>query len=235
MNEHTRVHSVRSRESEFPLLVHFTKSCMLMLKSCLRPCFGYAQSPHFVCTGCVHYERIYHAHTWSHIQCRTSVIMVNQRLITSVVLVTCTVGQSCWTCVSRWFGCFFVKSCECVFVWSLMHLSIVHTLSHFCWKLWRPDSPLTVGPSPYHWLDRISTRTMQKHQDSLFNLRFPQAIQSTLVLATSIVGLGSHPGTDSPQNFHKGHWSHLLNWLRKLCRHTRQTPSSRPYLHHKIT
>ena len=27
-----------------------------------------------------------------------------------------------------------VKSCECVFAWSPMHLSTIHTLSNFCWS-----------------------------------------------------------------------------------------------------
>ena len=87
----------------FTLLVHFTKSFMLMSKSCLWPCFGYAKNPRFMCTCCICCESMCHTHTWSHIHCRTSIIMVDQRLIMSVTLVTCTVSQSCWTCVSGWF------------------------------------------------------------------------------------------------------------------------------------
>ena len=106
--------------------------CMLMYKSCLRPCSGYAQSLHSVCACCVRYQRICCTHTRSHIHCRTSIVSINEQSITSVVLVTHIIGQSCWTCVSGWFGHFLIKSCECVFLWSPMHLSIVHTLSHFC-------------------------------------------------------------------------------------------------------
>jgi len=50
--------------------------CMLMYKSCLRPCSGYAQSLCFICVWCVHHESIYHTHTWSHIHCRASILPI---------------------------------------------------------------------------------------------------------------------------------------------------------------
>lgn len=105
---------------------------MLMSISCLRPYFGYGQILRFVCVCCVRHERICCTHTLSHIRCRISIVMINDQLIMSVTLVTCTVGQSCWTCVSIWFSHIIIKSCKCMFVWSPMHHLNVHTLSHFC-------------------------------------------------------------------------------------------------------
>lgn len=49
---------------------------MLMSKSWLRSCSGYAQSLFFVCVFCVHYESICHTHTWSHNHYRTSVVLI---------------------------------------------------------------------------------------------------------------------------------------------------------------
>lgn len=45
---------------------------------------------------------------------------------------------------------FDIKSCECVFSWSPMHLSIIHTLIHFCWSLddqtplWQSENHPTI-------------------------------------------------------------------------------------------
>lgn len=131
-------------------------------------------------------------------------------------------------------GCFVIEPCECVFVWSHMYLSIIHTLSHFLLKLWWLDSPLTTRPSPCFWLNRLSSKTMQMHQDSLFKICCPQAIQSTLMLATQTVGPRSQPEIDSPKKLCRGHWNYLLSWLRKLRRQVRQTPSAHLWLTQKI-
>jgi len=79
--------------------------------------------------------------------------------------------------------------------------------------------PLTCSRAiTLFYLNQLSTGTVKKHQASLFKLRCLQAIQTTLMLVTRTIRLDSHPGIDSPQNLHRGHWPHLLNWLRKLRR-----------------
>lgn len=123
---------------------------MLMSKSSLQLCFRYAQSLCFVCACGIRYESIYCTHTWNHIHYCTNIISINEWSIMSLVLVTYTIDQFCWTCVSRWFGHLIIKSCECVSVWSLVHLSIVHTLSHFLLKVLMtglPSNIQTINPS----------------------------------------------------------------------------------------
>lgn len=106
MTAHTRVHSESSCKSLSLACSFHSIFCMLVFKSCLRPCSGYDQSLCFVCAYCVRHESIYRTHTQSHIHCQESVVSINERSITSVALVTCSVSQSCWICVSRWFELF---------------------------------------------------------------------------------------------------------------------------------
>jgi len=113
------------------------------------------QSIRFMCTWCVRYENIYHTHKQSHIHCRTSIIMVYQLSITSVILVTYTVSQSCCTYVSGSFESSFRQVMQVCVVRSHMHLSLVHTLSHFAkvmttkfpshsWTITLPSARATV-------------------------------------------------------------------------------------------
>jgi len=62
-----------------------------------------------------------------------------------------------------------------------MHLSLIHTLSHFVEVLTTrfPSESQTIT---HYRLDRLSPRTMQKHQASHFKLRCPQENQSAFML-----------------------------------------------------
>lgn len=101
---------------------------MLMSKSCLWPCYGYVQSIRFVCACYVCYERISHTHTQSHIHCRASIFSTNERLIMSIMLVTSTVNQSCWTYVFGWFGSFHRRVVwVCVFIIRYAYFHYSHT------------------------------------------------------------------------------------------------------------
>lgn len=43
-------------------------------------------------------------------------------------------------------------ACVCMITYASFDCSM---LSHFCWRIWWPDSPLIVGPSPYHRIDQL--------------------------------------------------------------------------------
>jgi len=146
MIAHNQVHSMRSCKSlHSPYLFIASKSLHADVQVMLATMFWlYSKSLLCMCLLCSPWKHLSHSHTESHSLLRKLHLDYEQS-ITSVTLVACTISQSCWTCVSRWFGRLIINSCECVFLWSPMHLSIVHTLSHFLLRLWRPDSSLTVN------------------------------------------------------------------------------------------
>lgn len=123
-----------------------------------------------------------------------------------------------------------------VIVCLLDHICIVHSFIHsvILLKFWWPESPLTVGPSPYHQLDRISPRTTLKHQTSHFKLCCPQENQSAFMLVNWRVWLNSHLGSHSTKKLHKGCKPCPLYWMGKLRRQVGQTTSACSCLPQKI-
>ena len=81
------------------------------------------------CVRCVH---IYRTYTWHCMHYHTSVLMIVQWSITSVVLSACIIDQSNWVLLSWWFK---VSCCEVMLsACSQDHActsSPVHTLGHF--------------------------------------------------------------------------------------------------------
>ena len=193
--------------------------CYVMLATSLWWCWR-------LCLSCARYVNIYRTHTQCCKHFRVSVVAVVQRSITSVSHTKC-----CFLDGSRHI---FVESCW-VCVRKATHAQ-VHSFTHLVTllKFWWPNSPLTIEPSPHHWLNRLSPRTTQKHQASHFMLCCLQEDQSTFMLVNWRVWPGIHLGTDSPQKLCRGFRPFPLYWLRKLCREVRQTPSSHPYLPQKI-
>lgn len=148
--------------------------CMLMSMSCLRPCFG--QGLRLMCTCYVRYEIICHSHAQSPIHYCVSVIMVDQRLITSLALIAYTISQSCWTCVSGWFESSLCQVMGMCVVISHLHLSLVHTLCHVAEVIITKHNP-TIKSIDCHPEQCKST-------NKVFKLRCPQEIPSTFMLAT---------------------------------------------------
>jgi len=207
--------------------------CMLMSKSCLWPYSGHAPSLRFVCTRCVRYENICHTHTRSHIYCCASIVMVDQRSITSVALVVHTISQSCWACVSGWFESSrrqVMWVCVCKIT---LHLSLVHTLGHFAKVL------TTCLPSNSRTITPLSTRSIvtQKNAEApskSFQVALPASNSNNLHAGHPKSWTRQRPGTDCPIKLRRGCWPCPLCWLRKLRRQVGQTPSAHPCLLQKI-
>jgi len=132
MTTHTRVQSMSLCESLHRLACSLHSCiCMLMSKSSLQPCSGYAQNLFFVCACCVRYESICRTHKQSHIRYCTNVISImNEKSWVSRLSLTPSVSHVEHVCLDG-LGHVIFNLCECVFVWSPMHLLVVHTLSHF--------------------------------------------------------------------------------------------------------
>lgn len=79
--------------------------------------------------------------------------MKGQSRVSRLLLVV-SVSHVEYVCLDG-LSCFVIESCECVFVWSPMHLSIIHTLSHFCWSsndqtpLWQPNHHPAINSMNY--------------------------------------------------------------------------------------
>lgn len=148
---------------------------MLISKSCLRPCFGHAQGLRFMYTCCVCYERICrlthrvnslsykHRHGWSMINHKCHACHSHRHL---VLLSMCV--WMVWVVSSSSHVGVCLQDHMCIF-YSFTNLVI---LLKFRWS----NSPLTARPSPHHWLNRLSTREKQKHQEIHFKLRCLQTI-----------------------------------------------------------
>lgn len=201
--------------------------------SYLRPCSVHAQGICFMCTCCARYESICCAHTRSYMHCRASVITVVQRSIISVMLVTLTVSQSCWTCVS-WL---FEASCRQV-MWVCLQgrvctFSLADTLSFFSKVLMTrsPSNSQTFTP-PSTW--PTVTRNNAKVPSKPFQVVLPKisSISPPVGQPKSLVELS--PGTNSPKKLCRGCKPCPLFWLRKFRRQDKQTPNACPCIPQKI-
>lgn len=141
-----------------------------MTKSCLRPCSSYAQSLCFVCVCCVRLESICHTHTWSHVHCHTSIILImNDQSRVSLLSFAPSVSHV----EHVYLDGLVISSSSHASVCSYHHVCIFWLFTHLVilLKVGWPDSSLTTRPSPTFRLDQLSTRTAQKHQASPFKLR----------------------------------------------------------------
>ena len=98
---------------------------------------------------CSLWKHMLHSHTESHslLGKRLSIMNDQSRVLRLSLTLSVSHVKHMWM---DDFGCFIIKSCECVLIWSPMHLSIIHTLSHFCWSfngqtpLWQLDHHLAI-------------------------------------------------------------------------------------------
>lgn len=95
---------------------------MLILMSCLWPCPGHTQGLCFMCTCCVHYVNIHHAHTRSHIHCQANIVIVLQWPIMRIALLAhMSINHVEHVCLED-LSVLVIKSCKCVFANFHMHL-----------------------------------------------------------------------------------------------------------------
>jgi len=184
--------------------------CMLLLNSCLQPCSDHAQSIRFVCTCCVHYKSISHIHTWSHSllqNCHHGRSMINHKCHAFHSHRRLVMLSMCFWMV------WIISLASRVAVCLKDHICIFHSFKQLAilLKFRRPDSPLPTRPSPQHWLDRLSPRIVQTHQESHFKLHFPHAYQLAFKLVDQRIWPGSHLEAHSPQNLCRGYRPFLLH------------------------